>query len=99
MTGRVPAPGARVELLIRPECIHVLSGPEDGLCAFAMKVATVVHFGDSMLLTGAVGAQRLRVRVPGARLAAAREGSEILVGWRPDDVHVIGSSLSPPGRG
>ena len=95
---RAPAPGARVDLLIRPECIRVLASAMEGHTAFTMKVASVTHFGESVLLTGVVGAQRLRVRVPGSRVAA-REGGEVLVGWRPDDVHVIGGPLSPPGRG
>src|SRR5712692_8673154 len=43
--GRAIAPGTRVDLLIRPECICVLDtpAPRQGLAVFIMKVATATH--------------------------------------------------------
>jgi len=89
--GRRPPADEVVDLVIRPENIRVLDGAAagDGLTLFTMKVATATHFGDSVLLIGAVGRQPLRVRVPGVRAGHAGVGSEVLVGWRTEDVHVI----------
>ncbi len=89
--GAVRPAGERVDLLIRPERIRVLDErtPREGLAVFAMKVATAIHLGESVLLTGTAGDQPLRVRVPGSSVAGADEGQEISVGWCPADVHLI----------
>jgi hypothetical protein len=52
-----------------------------------------------MLVTGTVGAQPLRVRVPGDRAVDVAAGHEVLVGWRARDAHVIagGEASGAPG--
>jgi len=88
-----------VDVLIRPERIHVLasaSAPPPTMLAVTMKVATVTHFGDSVLLTGQAGTQPLRVRVPAGQAACARAGDEVPVGWHIGDVHVIPRPGPPP---
>jgi putative spermidine/putrescine transport system ATP-binding protein len=90
-----------VHVLVRPERIRLLEAgarPE-GLSVFTMKVGTVTHFGDSMLVTGTVGTQPLRIRVSGDRALEVGAGHEVLVGWRPRDAHVIGVGAGPGGRG
>jgi putative spermidine/putrescine transport system ATP-binding protein len=87
-------PGAspdRVHALIRPERVRLLApdAPREGLTVVTMKVASSSHFGDSVLVTGAAGTEILRVRVPDGRVRV-REGEEIQVGWRADDVHLMG---------
>ena len=92
--GRRPlAPGA-VEILVRPERIFVVAGAaprEADTVTVTLNVAAVTHFGDSTLVTGACGSQALRVRVPSRDSAAARVGDEVVIGWRTDDMHVIGT--------
>ena len=87
-------PGASagsVHALIRPERLRLLAGgaPREGLTIVTMKVASFSHFGDSVLVTGTTGTETLRVRVPDGRVRV-REGEEIQVGWRADDMHLIG---------
>jgi ABC-type Fe3+/spermidine/putrescine transport system ATPase subunit len=102
-SGRVRLPGLRVTLdmpdarrgaihaLIRPERIRLLAPgtSREGLTVVTMKIASSSHFGDSVLLTGAVGTETLRVRVPDGRVRV-REGDEVQVGWNADDIHFIG---------
>ena len=86
------APGP-VEVLIRPERMSVVGAArpdEAAMMTVTLKVAAVTHFGDSTLVTGSAGSQSLRVRVPARLGATARPGDEVLVGWRSDDMHVIG---------
>jgi putative spermidine/putrescine transport system ATP-binding protein len=81
-----------VEILIRPERMSIVTGesPRDAdTITVTLKVSGVTHFGDSTLVTGSAGGQSLRVRVPARVGAAARAGDEVVVGWRPDDMHVI----------
>ena len=80
-----------VHVLLRPERIRLLdagSAPAH-VSAVALKVAAVTHFGESTLLTGTAGAQPLRVRVSGEGARNVRAGDEVLVGWRPRDLHLI----------
>jgi putative spermidine/putrescine transport system ATP-binding protein len=102
-SGRVRLPGLGVTLdipgaspgsvhaLIRPERLRLLAAgaPREELTIVTMKVASFSHFGDSVLLTGTAGTETLRVRVPDGRVRV-REGEEIQVGWRADDIHLIG---------
>jgi ABC-type Fe3+/spermidine/putrescine transport system ATPase subunit len=87
------APAASVHALIRPERIRLVEPgtARDGLTVVAMTVRTFTHFGDSVLVTGAVGTQPLRVRVPDGRVRVP-EGATITIAWHPDDVHVIPDS-------
>jgi putative spermidine/putrescine transport system ATP-binding protein len=87
VTGISALPAGPVDVLIRPERIRVLARAEGG--AIAMKVVRVTHFGDSVLVTGTVGTQPLRVRLPGGLAVDVREGEEVLVAWRPADLHLI----------
>jgi putative spermidine/putrescine transport system ATP-binding protein len=88
-------------VLVRPERIRVLDAGarSEGLTVFTMKVATVTHFGDSMLITGTVGTQPLRVRVSGDHAREVGPGHEVLVGWRSRDAHVIGAGAGSGGPG
>jgi putative spermidine/putrescine transport system ATP-binding protein len=90
-----------VHVLVRPERIRLLEETDRpaGLNMFTMKVATITHFGDSMLVTGTVGTQPLRVRVPGDRAGEVHAGHEVHVGWRTRDGHIIAAGAGTRGRG
>jgi putative spermidine/putrescine transport system ATP-binding protein len=91
LAGVSPLPGGPAHALIRPERLRLVEPGESraGLTCVAMTVLAVTHFGDSVLLSGAVGPQSLRARIAGGHARAVREGQEVLVGWRAEDVHVI----------
>ena len=80
-----------VHVLLRPERVRLLeagSAPPD-VSVVTLKVGAVTHFGESTLLTGTAGAQPLRVRVSAEGARNVRAGDEVLVGWRPRDLHLI----------
>ena len=52
----------------------------------------IVNYGDSVLIIGDTGRQRVRIRIAGAQPDAVREGATITVGWRPGDEHLIARS-------
>ena len=82
---------ARVHALVRPENVRLVQEGESaqGLNMFDMTVEGSVHYGDSVLVIGRVGALPLRVRVPGAQAATVAAHGQLRVGWRPEDVHLI----------
>jgi putative spermidine/putrescine transport system ATP-binding protein len=90
------APAGSGHALIRPERLRLLAPgtAREGLAVVVLTVATVTHFGDSVLVTGTRGAQTLRVRIPDGRVRV-REGDTVTVGWRPDDIHLIAPDVSP----
>jgi putative spermidine/putrescine transport system ATP-binding protein len=94
IAGVRPGRQGRVDVLIRPERIHLVDRSQrpDGVSVFVMKVTSATQFGDRVLATGRVGSQSLRVRVAGAQGRDVREGIEVLVGWRQCDLHVIPES-------
>ncbi len=96
VVGAPPPPEGPVHALIRPERIRPLDQDQrrQGLTVVLMKVVGVTHFGDSVLVTGVVGGQALRARIGGGDAGNVREGQEMLVGWRVEDVHLI---LRPQG--
>ena len=48
-----------------------------------MAIGVIVNYGDSVLVIGSAGGQRLRMRIAGAQPDAVREGATVTVGWRP----------------
>jgi putative spermidine/putrescine transport system ATP-binding protein len=82
--------------LIRPERIRLVDEHErrEGLAVVPLAVTGVVHFGESVLVSGLSGAQPLRSRIAGGLARDVRAGQTLLVGWRPDDLHVIGGEAA-----
>jgi putative spermidine/putrescine transport system ATP-binding protein len=80
-----------VHALIRPERIRLVDEHErrEGLTVVPLTVTGVTQFGESVLVSGLSGAQPLRSRIGGGLARHVREGQKLLVGWRPDDVHLI----------
>ena len=91
--GHAPRGGAggEVRALLRPERIRLIDDGDrrEGLVVVPLTVSGVIHFGDSVLLSGLSGAQPLRSRIAGGLARHVREGQKLLVGWRPEDVHLI----------
>jgi putative spermidine/putrescine transport system ATP-binding protein len=89
-TWRCVGKGA-VDLLVRPERVQLAVPDADPSLPnhLAMEIGVIVNYGDSVLLIGSAGGQRLRVRIAGALPDQLREGATVFVGWRPGDEHVI----------
>ena len=49
----------------------------------------IVNYGDSVLIIGDAGRQRVRIRLAGALPDAVREGATVTVGWKAGDEHLI----------
>ncbi len=88
------APGAAVDLLVRPERLRLVApGGAGELNTMEMAVDTIVNYGDSVLALGTAAGRPLRMRIAGTPPAALQEGARVTVGWHPGDGHVV-----PPGR-
>jgi putative spermidine/putrescine transport system ATP-binding protein len=83
--------GRPVHALIRPENIHLIASDSvsAGLNVFDMEVEGSVNYGDSVLIIGRLGDAPLRIRVPGVSAGAVDAGSQLHIGWRKEDVHLI----------
>ncbi|KQX52362.1 MULTISPECIES: ABC transporter ATP-binding protein [unclassified Ensifer] len=78
---------SKAELLLRPEMIRLADGA-DPSCQ-AMKIDSTINYGDNLLVIGKLGAQAIRMRVPGVDARRLDGASECHVTWRSEDVHVI----------
>ncbi len=92
LPGGAAPTGREVTLLIRPESIRLQQTNVAQRVGAALRIDTIVHYGDSALVFGRVGAQTLRVKVFGAQAAALSEGDECSVGWTTQAVFVIPGS-------
>jgi putative spermidine/putrescine transport system ATP-binding protein len=86
--SRTPGP---VHVLIRPERLRLV---ENGSAERFAKVVDltiegIVNYGDSILVIGKAGTIPLRVRVSSSQYGSLCEGSTLLVGWSPEDMHII----------
>lgn len=83
--------GKAVHALIRPENIRLLDGDPatNDMNVFHMIVAGSVNYGDSVLIMGDVQGLPIRMRAPGVSAGAIDTGSQLRIGWRPEDVHLI----------
>jgi putative spermidine/putrescine transport system ATP-binding protein len=90
---RRAGPG-RVDVLVRPERVQLAAAGADPARPnqLAMEIAVIVNYGDSVLVIGSAGGQRLRMRIAGAQPDAVREGATVIVGWRPGEEHLIARS-------
>jgi putative spermidine/putrescine transport system ATP-binding protein len=80
-----------VDVLVRPERVRLAAPGADPAPpnAVPMEIGVIVNYGDSVLVIGSSGGQRLRMRIAGVQPDAVREGATITVGWRPGDEHLI----------
>jgi putative spermidine/putrescine transport system ATP-binding protein len=85
--------GGTVDLLLRPEQLKVVTPEQEGqFNTLAMKIGTLVHYGDSVLAIGTTAGRPLRVRIAGTPPAQLREGAVVTVGWDPCDGHLVALS-------
>jgi putative spermidine/putrescine transport system ATP-binding protein len=86
---------------VRPEKIHLLGAGDsaDGLHTERGRVAEVAYAGAVTRFTVALEAgeklQLVRQNVEGAVQAAPSQGSEVLVGWRPEQAAAVQSQSQP----
>lgn len=78
---------SKAELLLRPEMIRIADDAQAG--RQPMTIDTTVNYGDNLLVIGKLGAQAIRMRVPGVDARRLDGASECHVSWRAEDVHVI----------
>jgi len=84
--------GAPADVLLRPERLQLVPDGATLPNRLAVKIGVIVNYGDSVLIIGDTGRQRVRIRIAGAQPDAVREGATITVGWRPGDEHLIARS-------
>ncbi len=91
--ARIEADGAvptgAVDLLLRPERLRLVRGPTDGLNTMALRIDSLVNYGDSLLAIGRAGERTLRLRLTGATADGMHEGATVTVGWDPRDGHLV----------
>jgi putative spermidine/putrescine transport system ATP-binding protein len=80
-----------VDVLVRPERVQLDAPGADSALPnrLTMQIGVIVNYGDSVLVIGSAGSQRLRMRIAGAQPDAVREGATVIVGWKPGDEHLI----------
>ena len=76
-------------MLVRPERVQIAAPHAELPNRVVMEIAVIVNYGDSVLVIGFAGGQRLRMRIAGAQPEAIREGATVSVGWRAGDEHLI----------
>jgi len=79
-------------VLLRPERLQLVPDGATLPNRLAVKIGAIVNYGDSVLIIGDAGRQRVRIRIAGAQPDAVREGATVTVGWRPGDEHLIARS-------
>ena len=84
--------GASADVLLRPERLQLVRDGATLPNRLAVKIGVIVNYGDSVLIIGDAGRQRVRIRIAGAQPDAVREGATVTVGWRPGDEHLIARS-------
>jgi putative spermidine/putrescine transport system ATP-binding protein len=84
--------GAPADVLLRPERLQLVRDGATLPNRLAVKISVIVNYGDSVLIIGDAGRQRIRIRIAGAQPDAVREGATVTVGWRPGDEHLIARS-------
>ena len=84
--------GAPADVLLRPERLQLVPDGAPLPNRLAVKIGVIVNYGDSVLIIGDAGRQRVRIRIAGAQPDAVREGATVTVGWRPGDEHLIARS-------
>ena len=80
--------GQKTVVLVRPEDMRV-GEPADGQDAVSGRIAEVSYHGDSYRLEVAVGADRLKVRVPRFSGTDLAPGQDVQVVWRPDAARLV----------
>ena len=80
--------GQKTVVLVRPEDMRV-GEPADGQDAVSGRIAEVSYHGDSYRLEVAVGADRLKVRVPRFSGTGLEPGQDVQVAWRPDAARLV----------
>ena len=77
--------------MIRPENIRLLDGEPatNDMNVFHMIVEGSVNYGDSVLIMGDVQGLPIRMRAPGVSAGAIDTGSQLRIGWRKEDMHLI----------
>ena len=84
--------GAPVDVLVRPERLQLVGDSELLANRLAVKIGVIVNYGDSVLIIGDAGRQRIRIRIAGAQPDAVREGATVMVAWKAGDEHLIARS-------
>ncbi|WP_020070544.1 ABC transporter ATP-binding protein [Paraburkholderia caledonica] len=84
-------PGAKVDVLLRPEMIHCGEAIKRNQCDVQRQllIETMVNYGDSVLLSGRCDDTALRVRVRGPEARELAPGVRCAVGWKSSDLHVV----------
>ncbi len=77
----------KADLLLRPEMIRISDDARSS--RQPLKIETTINYGDNLLVIGKLGAQAIRMRVPGVDARKLDGVSECHVTWRSEDVHVI----------
>jgi hypothetical protein len=80
-----------VDVLVRPERVQLAAPGADPALSNqrVLAIGVIVNYGDSVLVIGSAGGQRLRMRIAGAQPDTVRESATVTVGWRPGDEHLI----------
>ena len=99
--GHDPGSGAArngaVDIMVRPERIHIVDGATDGLNVLDVAIDTLVHYGESVLAIGATSTGvPLRLRLTGRDVRRLKEGETVRVGWSPEDTHLVPSGSGGP---
>jgi putative spermidine/putrescine transport system ATP-binding protein len=83
-------PSTAFDVMVRPERLRLLGAETSGeLNTADVKVATLVNYGDSVLVLGEVNQAPVRLRIAGDLPPDCREGEIVKAGWAPQDTHVI----------
>jgi spermidine/putrescine transport system ATP-binding protein len=89
LTGLDPLPAGKIVAVLRPEDVLLPDQITPGIVTVPAVVEDVIRVGSHTLITLTCGSVPLTCRMSGAVPAHVTEGTHILTGFRPSDLHVI----------
>ena len=88
--------GQKTVVLVRPEDMRV-GAPADGQDYVRGRITEVSYHGDCYRLEIALGADRLKVKVPRVAGAGLEPGQDVEIAWAPDAARLVPIDQGPAG--
>ena len=82
-------PTGEVDVLIRPERLHLIEQAQGTDNVFEMAIDDVINYGDSLLAIGKTRGVPVRARIVGRQANALAAGQTVKLGWSAPDAHIL----------
>ena len=92
IAAKADMPAGQVDVLIRPERLHLVERADGADNVFDMSIDDVINYGDSLLAIGRTRGLPIRARIVGRQANALAAGQTIKLGWSATDAHILARS-------